>query len=78
MISSLEVLEQSLLTGSLAPADCEPLDSAPEPWLEEADRLSSSKPLLLSIAQQSRSLAGLLQSRRLVITAIEQQRSARP
>lgn len=71
MIQGLIALEQSLLAAPAPLAGGEASRSDTGQWLAEADRLGCSPPLLLSIGQQSRNLAALLQSRRFLIVSIE-------
>jgi hypothetical protein len=70
LIRCLNELEQSLLPEASTPASGGASRSETGLWLAEADRLGSSQPLLLSIAQQGRNLAALLQSRRCLIGSI--------
>ena len=78
VIRSLSELEQSLVSEASGPARREACRAETGLWLAEADRLGSSQPLLLSIAQQGRNLAALLQSRRSLIGSLEPLGGTRP
>ncbi|MFZ9947776.1 MAG: hypothetical protein ACO3FN_12000, partial [Vulcanococcus sp.] len=70
-------LVRSLQADPAASPTLEP--SAPEPdWLQQAQRLQASAPLLLAIGQQLTELQLLLRSRALVRHAIAQQRRIQP
>ena len=70
-------LVSSLQANPAATPKLEP--SAPEPdWLQQAQRLQASAPLLLAIGQQLTELQLLLRSRALVRHAIAQQRRIQP
>ncbi|MGA0020756.1 MAG: hypothetical protein ACO3GW_01190 [Vulcanococcus sp.] len=70
-------LASSLQADPAARPTLEP--SAPEPdWLQQAQRLQASAPLLLAIGQQLTELQLLLRSRALVRHAIAQQRRIQP
>ncbi|MFZ9950951.1 MAG: hypothetical protein ACO3FA_01540 [Vulcanococcus sp.] len=71
VLRCLNELEESLRPNTSRPACHGACRSSTDLWLAEADRLGSSQPLLLSIAQQGRNLAALLQSRQSLINAIE-------
>jgi len=71
VIRCLNELEESLLPDASTPARGWASRSDTGLWLAEADRLGSSQPLLLSIAQQGRNLAALMRSRRSLIGSIQ-------